>query len=136
MTEDIQKRFMSLRAKHLTAIAVIVTMIGLTPYSAQAECNKAEVGYIAVFDVKPGSEAAFETAITKLAETVQRVEPGVILYAPYKGAGEKYYMMERYKDEAARKVHASSDEVKALFGPLMSTLAGPADIQPINAVCS
>ena len=59
-----------------------------------------------------------------------------MLYAPFKGADGQSYMMERYQDEAARKVQASSDEVGALFSPLMNTLVGPPDVQPVSAVCS
>ncbi|HJP51361.1 MAG: antibiotic biosynthesis monooxygenase [Pseudomonadales bacterium] len=117
-------------------VMIIAAIISLVPLISQAECSSEEVGYVATFDVKPDSEAAFEAAITKLADKVMQVESGVIMYAPYKGAGSKYYMLERYKDTAARQSHATSDEVRALFGPLMATLAAPADIQPISAICS
>lgn len=118
------------------ALAVFVFAI-LSPWTAiAAECNAEEVGYVATFKVKPGSEAAFEEAITNLAATVNRVEPGVVLYAPYKGADNTYYMMERYENEAARKVHATADEVKALFPALGPHMASPPDVQPVSAVCS
>ena len=114
---------------------VLVACMATTPFAAQAGCNDQEVGYIASFDVKPGSEAEFEAAISKLAQTVQRVESGAVLYAPYKGAGGKYYMMERYENEAARKAHGSDPEVQALFPTLGDHLAGAPDIQPVSAVC-
>ena len=118
------------------SIAVMIAMIAaLSPLLAQATCNAEEVGYVATFEVKPGSEEVFEAAINKLSATVMRVESGVILYAPYKGAGNTYYMLERYQDEATRQSHATSEEVRALFVPLMATLVGQADIQPISAVC-
>ena len=104
--------------------------------SAQAaECSAAEVGYVATFKVREGNEAAFEKAIATLASTVNRVEPGVLLYAPFKGRDNTYYMMERYTDEAARKVHGSSDEVQALFPSLGPHMEGPPNVQPVSAVC-
>jgi len=114
---------------------ILLSTVAFGSVTAQAKCNPEEVGYVATFNVKPGSEAEFEAAISKLSETVLRLEPGAILYAPYKGVGGKYYMMERYKNEAARKVHATSDEVRALFPPLFATLAGQADVQPVSAIC-
>ena len=116
------------------AIAIVAVLV--TPVQAwAAECNAAEVGYVATFAVKEGSEAEFEAAIANLAATVNRVEPGVVLYAPFRGEDGTYYMMERYVDEAARKAHASSDEVRALFPALGPLMAGAADVQPVSAVC-
>ncbi len=121
--------------RHSVTTVLAAIAFALVPLTTQAECNKDEVGYIATFDVKPGSEEVFEKAVTDLARTVMRVENGVILYAPYKGDGGKYYMIERYRDAATRGTHASSAEVRAKFGPLMATLVGQADIQKISAVC-
>jgi quinol monooxygenase YgiN len=116
----------------LTAAA---SALAMPVASFAAECNAAEVGYVASFKVKPGSEAGFEAAIATLAATVNQVEPGVVLYAPFKGLDNTYYMMERYENEAARKVHATSDEVQALFPTLGPHLAGAPDVQPVSAVC-
>jgi len=102
---------------------------------AQADCSSDEVGYIAIFDIKPGSEADFESAILKLAEVVNRVEPGVILYAPYKGEGGMYYMMERYTNLAARDSHGSSPEVQALFPSLGPTFNGTPEVRKVTAFC-
>lgn len=118
------------------APAIAVLSFLAAPIQAwAAECNAEEVGYVATFAVKEGSEAEFEAAIAELAETVNRVEPGVVLYAPFRGQDGTYYMMERYVDEAARKAHASSDEVQALFPALGPLMAGAADVQPVSAVC-
>ena len=121
-----------------SSIVPILVAIAVTfaPLWCQAKCNQEEVGYIAIFDVKPGSEEAFEKAITDLANTITRVEEGTIFYAPYRGDDGKYRMLERYRDEAARKVHATSGEVRAKFGPLMATLAKGPEIQGIAAVCA
>ena len=102
---------------------------------AYAECNSEEVGYVASFQVKPGSESAFESTISKLAQTVVRVESGVILYAPYKGTDGQYYMMERYENEAARAAHGKAEEVAALFPTLGPHLAGAPVVNPVSAVC-
>lgn len=115
---------------------LLIAAIAVLPIGAHAACDSKEVGYVASFKVKPGSEQAFETAIVKLAQTVQRVEEGAILYAPYKGTDGKYFMMERYRDEAARKAHGTDAEVQALFPTLGPHLAGPPDIQPVSAICA
>ncbi len=112
------------------------TLFGVAPFTALAEgCNAEEVGYVATFKVKAGSETAFESAITTLAETVRRLEPGAVLYAPFKGQDNTYYMMERYQDGAAREAHATSEEVRALFPTLGPHLIGAPDVQPVSAVC-
>ncbi len=115
--------------------ALVMGLLFALPAVAYAQCNSEEVGYVASFNVKPGSEAAFEAAISVLAETVNRVEPGVVLYAPYKGNDGKYFMMERYKNAAAREVHGKSDEVSALFPSLGEHMVGAPDVQPVSAVC-
>jgi len=118
----------------LLAPATLALILAPAPVLA-AGCNAAEVGYVATFKVKAGSEADFEAAIAALAATVNRVETGVALYAPFKGSNNTYYMMERYVNDAARQAHASSDEVRALFPALGPLMDGPPDVQPVSAVC-
>ena len=101
--------------------------------SALAECE--EVGYIATFEVTAGQEQAFEAAVVNAAAKVNEVEEGTIFYAPYKGADGKYYMMERYRDLAAREAHAKDPAVLEAFGPLMATLAADIAVVPVAAVC-
>jgi quinol monooxygenase YgiN len=117
------------------APVILLSVLGVMPPTVFAECNAGEVGYVATFEVKEGSEEAFEVAITRLAEAVNRVEEGVVLYAPFKGADNVYYMMERYESEAARKAHGSSEEVRSHFPALGPLLTGPADVRPVSAVC-
>ena len=119
----------------MTSKLIIIGLLASLPVCASAECDPGEVGYVATFQVKAGSEKDFEAAIHTLAETVQRVEQGVILYAPYRGNDGKYFMMERYENEDARKAHGTAEEVRALFPTLGPYLDGPADIQPVAAVC-
>lgn len=113
----------------LSALAVFIA----TP--SWAQCDAQEVGYVASFAVKPGSEAGFEAALTTLAETVNRVENGVVLYAPYRGSEGKYFMMERYVNEAARTAHGKAPEVAALFPGLGEFLAGAPVVNPVSAIC-
>ncbi|MCB1685178.1 MAG: putative quinol monooxygenase [Pseudomonadales bacterium] len=121
----------------LMLLASVTAMVSATAMADahEKECNAAEVGYVATFNVKPGSEAAFEAALSNLARTVRKMEPGAVLYAPFRGAEGRYYMMERYVDEAARKVHGTSTEVQALFPALGPHLAGAPDVQPVSAIC-
>ena len=120
-----------IRQSLLIACAAVL-MLGTT--SASAECS--EVGYLATFDVKQGSEATFEQAIAKVAAKVLETEPGTIFYAPYHAEGTRYYMIERYTDLAAREQHAKAPEVLALFPPVMATLASPIEVQELSAVCA
>lgn len=58
------------------------------------------------------------------------------MYAPYRAKEGRYYMMERYQNEAAREQHARSPEVLALFPAVMATLAEPVVVEPVSAICS
>lgn len=117
-------------AKHL------LVLLSLTlSAAAYAKCNSDEVGYVATFQVKSENIAEFETALVELAATVNAVEEGVVLYAPFKGADGRYFMMERYKNEAARAAHGKAPEVAALFPAIGPYLDGAPDVQPVSAVC-
>jgi len=98
-----------------------------------AACD--EVGYIATFEVTEGQEKAFEAAIANVAAKVIEVEEGTVLYSPYRGDSGKYYMMERYRDLAAREAHAKDPAVLALFGPVMQTLSADISVEPVALVC-
>ena len=110
-------------------------LISMAQSALGATCNSNEVGYIASFKVTPGEEAAFEAGISNLAAEVNAREPGVVLYAPYKGTDGEYWMMERYQDLAARDVHAKAPEVQAAFVPVAPLLAEPPTVIPVSAVC-
>ncbi len=103
--------------------------------ASYANCSSEEVGFVASFQVKPGSEAAFEAVLSQLAETVNRVEPGVLLYAPFRAADGQYFMMERYVNLAAREAHGTDPEVAALFPNFGEHLAAPPVVTPVSAVC-
>jgi len=117
--------------RSVLAVAIVVALgsAGL----AHGACD--EVGYVATFQVKLGSEQAFEQAVVAVAAKVNEVEDGVILYAPFRGENGRYYMMERYKNLQAREVHATTDDVRALFPPLMEQLAAPIQVEAVTAVC-
>jgi len=119
--------------RNLFLIVCAATLL-LTTARVHADCT--EVGYLATFDIKPGSETAFEQAIAKVAAKVLEVEPGTLLYVPYHAEGARYYMLERYQDLAAREQHAKAPEVLALFGPVMATLASPIEVEELTAVCA
>ena len=107
--------------------------LALAAGTVAAACD--EVGYIATFEITTGQERAFEAAIAKVAAKVMEVEEGALLYSPYRGANGKYYMMERYRDLAAREVHAKDPAVLALFGPVMATLSAEVAVEPVTLVC-
>ena len=130
-TENLIMQHHKIRTLVLIACTTALLM-GTAPL--RADCT--EVGYIASFEVKPGREMAFEEAIVKLATKVLEDEAGTLFYAPYHAEGQSYYMLERYKDLAAREQHAQSDEIKALFPALLANLAAPIEVKEISAVCN
>lgn len=117
-------------------LLLIVCTAALMFGTARVQADCVEVGYIATFDIKPGSEAVFEAAIVEVAAKVLEMEPGTLLYTPYHAEGTRYYMLERYQDLAARELHAKAPEVLAMFPPVMATLASPIEVTPITAVCA
>lgn len=119
---------------HKNKLAIFIVSALLVP-TAYAACDPEEVGYVASFEAKAGTEIEFEQALSLLAQTVQTVEQGVILYAPYKGDDGRYFMMERYENETARAAHGKAPEVAALFPTLAPYLATAPDVQPVSAVC-
>jgi quinol monooxygenase YgiN len=108
---------------------------GLAFASAPAFSACDEVGYIAAFEVTKGQEQAFEAAIVKVAAKVREVEEGTLFYFPYRGDNGKYYMMERYRDLAAREAHAKDPAVLELFQPALATLAAEVAVEPVSLVC-
>ena len=95
----------------------------------------AEVGYLATFEVTEGQEQAFEAAIVRVAAKVNEIEDGTMLYVPYRGDNGRYYMMERYRNLAARDAHAKDPAVLELFGPVMTTLSAEVAVEPLTRVC-
>ena len=124
---------MAKRIDFRLGLVVAAAATALTSTQVAAACN--EVGYIATFEVKPGMEQGFEDAITTVAAKVLELEEGTLLYAPYRAAGNRYYMMERYRDQAARDQHAKAPEVLALFAPVMAALAAPIAVEAVTRVC-
>lgn len=118
-----------------TGAALLCSAALTLSVQTSADCSAEEVGYVASFKVKAGSEAEFEAAISTLATTVNEVEQGVILYAPYRAADGQYFMMERYENEAAREAHGKAPEVAALFPTLGPHLDGAPVVTPVSAVC-
>ena len=117
--------------QHLLAGAVISCAASLALADYQDE-----VGYVASFNVKAGSEADFEAAIVNVATVVLANEPGALLYAPFRAAAGTYYMLERYADLEARNAHGSSAEVQAAFPSLGPHLDGRPEIVPVERVCA
>ena len=112
---------------------LFIAYLAFAAGSVFAACD--EVGYIAIFEVIQGQEQAFEAAVAIVAAKVVEVEPGAILYSPYRGANGKYYMMERYQNLAAREAHAKDPAVLELFGPVMATLSAEVAVEPVTLVC-
>ncbi len=111
----------------------LMTCLAVAAGPALAACD--EVGYIATFEVAKGQEQAFEAAIVKVAAKVMEVEHGTLLYSPYRGDGGKYYMMERYRNLAAREAHAKDSAVLELFAPALAALSAEVVVEPLSLIC-
>ena len=118
------------------AVALLTGAQVFADNHAAAACSTEEVGYVASFQVKAGSEEAFEAVLSGLADAVNRVEEGALLYAPFRGPEGQYFMMERYKNEAAREAHGKDPEVAAHFPGIGEHLDGAPVITPVSAICS
>ena len=87
----------------------------------------------AQFNIIPGKEAEAEAAIRKVAEGVDKNEPGALMYTWHRGVKEPLQVLvyEIYKDDAAREAHRGTPylgEFQALFG----TVFDPASVKIVR----
>jgi len=94
------------------------------------------LGIVATLKLKPGEEATFESELKSMIKTVAAEEPGCLQYDMFKHQSEPgtYVMMERYTDQAAMDAHMSSPHFQALIKKLGNVLAGPPEINVLDAV--
>jgi quinol monooxygenase YgiN len=93
------------------------------------------LGIIATLTIKPGTNAAFEETMGKLAAAVRAGEPGNKLYALHKTDDPNVYvMLERYDDQAALEAHRAAPHFKELGRKLGEYLAGRPQVQVMQEV--
>ncbi len=92
------------------------------------------IGVLATLKAKPGSEQAFEEAMTDLARQVRENEPGNHLYRLCRDDDGNYVMMEIYEDEDALAAHRDSEHFKAAGRKLGELIAGPPQITRYTVV--
>ncbi|MEE9254461.1 MAG: putative quinol monooxygenase [Pseudomonadales bacterium] len=117
----------------LTTFVLLMALVLVEPSQA-ASCDSPQVGIIATFSVKEGSEEAFEQTIEELIGAVRENEEGNLLYQLFRDESGTYVMMERYASAAAMAAHGSSDHVRAMFPKLVTHLSGTPEIRRLTAV--
>ena len=75
---------------------------------------KTTAGYITRFKIQPGKEEQGHQFIRDTAALVQAQEPGTLVYAFFRGPGEREIVVfEVFTDAAARATHKESPIMKA-----------------------
>ena len=117
----------------LTTLVSLLALLVVQPSQA-ASCDSPQMGIIATFSVKEGSEEAFVQTIGELVGAVRESEEGNLLYQLFRDESGTYVMMERYANGAAMAAHGSSSEVRAIFPKLVAHLSGSPEIRRLTAV--
>ena len=91
------------------------------------------IAVTAQFSIIPGKEAEAEAAIRKVAEGVDKNEPGALMYTWHRGAKDPLQILvyEIYKDDEAREAHRGTPylaEFQAHFG----TVFDPASVKIVR----
>jgi quinol monooxygenase YgiN len=127
-------------------ICLLMLTIALLPWTAalsqtpqpgpaaaapQPEAKSRATTFVVKFKVKPGKNAAFETAFTEMQAAVRAHEPGNVYYDFFVSDQDPqtYVIIERYRDAAAISAHGASEYGKKLFATLRDLLDGPPDAQ-------
>jgi quinol monooxygenase YgiN len=87
---------------------------------------------VAIITPKPGEFDAVEEVLTRLIPDVH-AEDGCELYALHKGK-DRFVFVEKWRDSAALGAHGTGANIKALNAGLKGRLAGPPDVQVLEAV--
>ena len=94
------------------------------------------IGIVAIVKVQPDKAAEFEAIFTALAAEVRAKEPGNLMYQLTRSRTEDrtYKVLELYKDADALQAHRGTDHFKAAGAKMGPCLAGPPDIEYLDAV--
>jgi quinol monooxygenase YgiN len=94
------------------------------------------VGVIANLTIKAGMNAGFEAAFRQFQQTVRKSESGVVYFGLHRSRldATRYSVMEQYRDEAAYAAHQQTPHYKAIPATFKDFMAGPPDIQVLDAV--
>lgn len=94
------------------------------------------VGVIAKLKILPGKNVDFEAVFAKYQQAVRTQEPGNIYFGLHRSRADScaYTVMEQYRDEAALAAHRNTPWYKALPQTFAGLMAGPAEIEVLDAV--
>ena len=94
------------------------------------------IAVVAILRARPDRTEEFERLFTELATQVRANESGNIAYQLCRSRTElsTYKVLELYCDEAALEAHRSSDHFRAAGPGLGGVLAGPPEIELLDAV--
>jgi quinol monooxygenase YgiN len=99
--------------------------------AAEPAATPAPTGLFVKFHVKPGQNAAFETAFRKMQKSMREHEPGNVYYDLFVTVEnpQLYVIMERYRDAAAVTAHNQSEHLKTVLADLKDLMDGPIEPQ-------
>ena len=94
------------------------------------------IGLLATITVQDGKNDEFEAVFTELMAQVRANEPGNNFYALHRSGSDPqvYKVMEQYDSPEALDSHSKSDHFLAANKQLADLVAGPPDIELLEAV--
>lgn len=95
-----------------------------------------KIGVIAKLKIREGKNQAFEEAFLIFQNTVHKHEAGNIFFALHRSREDNctYTVLEQYTDETAMDVHKAAEYYKAIPETFGDFMAGPPDIEYLDAV--
>jgi quinol monooxygenase YgiN len=111
---------------YLLSLALLLLL--LSPgYAQSPNTNPAPTGLFVKFKVKPGQNAAFETAFRQMQVSMREHEPGNVYYDLFTTVEDPqvYVIMERYQDAAAVAAHGQTEHMRKVLAELRELLDGP-----------
>jgi quinol monooxygenase YgiN len=108
------------------------------PAAGSAADTERPSAFVVKFKVKPGMNAAFETAFAEMQKGVAGSEPGNLYYDLYRidQDPQTYVILEHYKDQAAVTAHGKSEHARKLIAALHDLMDGPPDAMRLVLVRS
>ncbi len=109
-------------------LGIALLLLVLSPGYAQApSTNPAPTGLFVKFKVKPGKNAAFETAFRQMQASMREHEPGNVYYDLFTTVEDPqmYVIMERYQDAAAVAAHGQTEHMRKVIAALRYVMDGP-----------
>lgn len=98
-------------------------------------CNNNQVALVVSFKAKSETESSDENIMHKLTAQ-SATESGTLFYAPYfDKTSNTYYLLERYADKAAQKVHVEMEEFNTVFPESLKLISESNKVTVLSPGC-